>query len=67
VDFLTSATAFALEKNEDWKLLFWIVPQRFFYRQLMYLVAFRVVFAALKGKIVGWGKLHRKASVLMKV
>jgi len=65
VDFFTSAVAFALEAKEDWKLLFWIVPQRFFYRQLMYFVAFRVVFSALKGKIVGWGKLHRKATVSM--
>jgi len=65
VDFLTSAVAFTLEKNEDWKLLFWIIPQRFFYRQLMYFVAFKVVFSALKGKIVGWGKLRRKATVLM--
>jgi cellulose synthase/poly-beta-1,6-N-acetylglucosamine synthase-like glycosyltransferase/peptidoglycan/xylan/chitin deacetylase (PgdA/CDA1 family)/spore germination protein YaaH len=65
VDFLTSATAFALEKNEDWKLLFWLVPQRFFYRQLMYFVAFKVFFSALKGKIVGWGKLHRRATVSM--
>jgi cellulose synthase/poly-beta-1,6-N-acetylglucosamine synthase-like glycosyltransferase/peptidoglycan/xylan/chitin deacetylase (PgdA/CDA1 family)/spore germination protein YaaH len=63
VDFFTSSTAFALEKKEDWKLLFWLVPQRFFYRQLMYYVAIKVVLSALKGKIVGWGKLRRKATV----
>lgn len=63
VDFVTSAVAFVLEKSEDWKLLFWLIPQRFFYRQLMYYVAIKVVYSALKGKIVGWGKLRRRASV----
>lgn len=63
VDFLTSAVAFMLERKEDWKLLFWIFPQRFFYRQLMYWVAIKVFIAVLKGKLIGWGKFERKATV----
>ncbi|MDD3487117.1 MAG: glycosyltransferase [Candidatus Moranbacteria bacterium] len=67
VDFVTSAAAFALEKDEDWKLLFWLIPQRFYYRQLMYYVAIKVFLTALTGKIVSWGKLKRKATVSYQV
>ncbi|MCP6758105.1 MAG: glycosyltransferase [Fischerella sp. CENA71] len=63
VDFLAAFVAFALERKEDWKLLVWLLPQRFFYRQLMYYVAIKSVIAAIKGQIVGWGKLERKATV----
>ncbi len=63
VDFLTSSIAFFLEKKEDWSLLFWIFPQRFFYRQLMYFVAIKVFIGVLRGKLVDWGKFERKASV----
>ncbi len=64
VDMLAAVVAFALEKNEDWSLLFWLIPQRFFYRQLMYFVAIKAAIAALRGRPVGWGKLERKASVV---
>ncbi len=63
VDFLTAATAFLLEHKEDWKLLIWVIPQRFFYRQLMYYVAIKVFLTVLKGSIVGWRKFERKATV----
>jgi len=63
VDFITSAIAFIFERKEDWTLLFWMFLQRFFYRQLMYYVAIKVALAAIKGKMVRWGKLERKATV----
>jgi len=63
IDFLTSSVAFILERKEDWKLLFWIFLQRLFYRQLMYYVSIKVVLAAIKGKLVAWGNLERKATV----
>ena len=63
VDFLAAFVAFWLEKKEDWRLLFWLLFQRFFYRQLMYYVAIKSTFAAIRGTIVGWGKLERKATV----
>jgi len=65
VDFAAAWFAFMLEPAEDKKLLFWLFPQRFFYRQLMYWVAIRSTLAALKGVAVGWGKLERKATVTM--
>jgi len=63
VDLLAAAIAFALEPKEDWKLAFWLFPQRFFYRQLMYYVAVKAILKALQGQLVGWGKLERKATV----
>lgn len=63
VDFITSAIAFVLERKEDWSLLFWMFLQRFFYRQLMYYVAIKVTAAVIKGRMVRWGNLERKATV----
>jgi cellulose synthase/poly-beta-1,6-N-acetylglucosamine synthase-like glycosyltransferase len=63
IDFITAAIPFFLEKNEQWSLLIWLPLQRFYYRQLMYYVAIKSIFTAIKGKIVGWGKLARKATV----
>ncbi|MBW4593754.1 MAG: glycosyltransferase [Brasilonema angustatum HA4187-MV1] len=63
VDFLAAFVGFMLERKEDWKLLVWLLPQRFFYRQLMYYVAIKSIITAIKGQIVGWGKLERKATV----
>ena len=64
IDLLTAVLAFLLErKREDWTLIFWLPFQRFFYRQLMYYVAIKTTLNALKGKIVGWKKFERKATV----
>jgi len=62
-DILAGIVAFLLERSEDKKLLVWLVPQRFFYRQLMYVVALRTVLASLRGRAMGWAKLERKATV----
>jgi len=40
-----------------------LVAQRFVYRQLMYGIVIRAVSAALRGRLVGWGKLERSGSV----
>ncbi len=63
VDLAASAIAFVLEKGEDRKLLWWLVLQRFGYRQIMYYVVVKSVLRALQGHTVGWGKLERKATV----
>ena len=63
VDLLTAAIPFLLERKEDWKLLFWMPLQRFFYRQLIYYVAIKSVATAIKGRFVGWGKFERTATV----
>ncbi len=63
VDYLAAILAFALERRESWSLLVWLFWQRFFYRQLMYYVAIKSAFTSLRGVLVGWGKLERKATV----
>jgi peptidoglycan-N-acetylglucosamine deacetylase len=37
--------------------------QRFCYRQVMYYVMIKSVAMAIRGPVVGWGKLERKATV----
>jgi cellulose synthase/poly-beta-1,6-N-acetylglucosamine synthase-like glycosyltransferase/peptidoglycan/xylan/chitin deacetylase (PgdA/CDA1 family)/spore germination protein YaaH len=54
IDLLTCVVAFALEKKEDWTLLAPLLPQRFYYRQMMYWVLFRAVMQAAQGRAVGW-------------
>jgi peptidoglycan-N-acetylglucosamine deacetylase len=64
VDWLAAAFAFLLEKREQWGLLRWLFLQRFCYRQVMYYVMVKSVMTALRGALVGWGKLERKATVV---
>ena len=54
IDMLTCVLAFALERREDWSLLGPVLLQRFYYRQLMYVVLFRSVKEAVSGRPVGW-------------
>jgi cellulose synthase/poly-beta-1,6-N-acetylglucosamine synthase-like glycosyltransferase/peptidoglycan/xylan/chitin deacetylase (PgdA/CDA1 family)/spore germination protein YaaH len=54
IDLIACAIAFALEKHEDWSLLLPLVLQRFYYRQMMYIVLFRALTQAVKGRPVGW-------------
>jgi cellulose synthase/poly-beta-1,6-N-acetylglucosamine synthase-like glycosyltransferase/peptidoglycan/xylan/chitin deacetylase (PgdA/CDA1 family)/spore germination protein YaaH len=63
VDLAASTLAFAMEKKEKWSLLWWLVLQRFGYRQLMYYVVVRSVWTAIRGPSVGWGTQERKATV----
>ena len=63
VDLLAAWTAFRLEPAETKRLLWLLLPQRFGYRQMMYYVVVRAVRSALRGPLVGWGKLERAASV----
>lgn len=63
VDLATAIVAFTFEKRENWRLLWWLVLQRFGYRQLLYYVLTKSVSKAAGGHLVGWGKLDRKATV----
>ncbi len=54
IDLLTCVVAFALEKGEDWTLLAPLILQRFYYRQMMYVVLFRAIKEAVSGRPVGW-------------
>lgn len=66
VDFCSAALPFAFERREQKSLLLWLPLQRFFYRQLMYVVAIRSVMTALTGKLVGWNKFSRTARLSIK-
>ena len=63
VDLLAAAIGFFMEKREDWSLLWWLILQRFGYRQIMYYVVVRSIATALRGPFVGWGKLERHGTV----
>ena len=62
VDMFFAAIAFKME-NEKYKNLLYLFPQRFFWRQLMYLVLFKSFRKALKGELESWGTLKRTGSV----
>lgn len=61
-EMLVSIIAFAFEKEKFSKLL-WLIPQRFVYRQLMYVILFKAIRRALKGEQQGWGVLKRTGNV----
>jgi cellulose synthase/poly-beta-1,6-N-acetylglucosamine synthase-like glycosyltransferase/peptidoglycan/xylan/chitin deacetylase (PgdA/CDA1 family)/spore germination protein YaaH len=63
VDWSAACFAFVLERKERWSLLWWLFLQRFCYRQVMYYVMVKSVTTAVRGAVVGWGKLDRKATV----
>jgi hypothetical protein len=63
VDWIASVIAFLMEPGEDRQLTWLVLLQRFVYRQLMYWVVVRSFVAAFRGRLVGWGKLERKATV----
>jgi cellulose synthase/poly-beta-1,6-N-acetylglucosamine synthase-like glycosyltransferase/spore germination protein YaaH/peptidoglycan/xylan/chitin deacetylase (PgdA/CDA1 family) len=54
IDLITCMIAFALERHEDWTLLAPLLIQRFYYRQMMYVVLFRALKEAVSGRPVGW-------------
>jgi cellulose synthase/poly-beta-1,6-N-acetylglucosamine synthase-like glycosyltransferase/spore germination protein YaaH/peptidoglycan/xylan/chitin deacetylase (PgdA/CDA1 family) len=61
IDLLTCMIAFVLEKNEDWTLLAPLILQRFYYRQMMYVVLFSALREALRGRPVGWRGVEPQA------
>ncbi len=62
VDMLVSVVAFIFEKEKLTKL-FWLIPQRFVYRQLMYVILFKALRRAIKGESQSWGVLTRTGNV----
>jgi len=62
LELLTGVLAYALEAAKPWDLAL-LFAQRIFYRYLMYYVLFKSVIYALRGRLVGWGKLERTASM----
>lgn len=62
VDASLAIVAFIMQKEKMWNLIY-IVPQRFGYRWLMYIVLFRSLRRALKGEMQAWGFLKRTGNV----
>ncbi len=62
LELLTGFLAYALEGVPAWDL-FLLFFQRIYYRQMMLFVLMKSLLFALRGRLVGWGKLERKASV----
>ena len=62
LEVLTGILAYSLEGVAAWdlSLLFF---QRIYYRQLMLYVLVKSLLFAVRGRLVGWGKLERKATV----
>jgi peptidoglycan-N-acetylglucosamine deacetylase len=68
IDFIASAIAFALERQQpgrrrDFLLLGHVWLQRFAYRQLFSIVLFKTVKRAIEGGSFAWDKLERTATV----
>jgi cellulose synthase/poly-beta-1,6-N-acetylglucosamine synthase-like glycosyltransferase len=59
IDMVAGLIAFVLEKRENKKLLAWLVPMRFVYRQTMYYVVIKAIIQALRGPRVGWASIAR--------
>jgi cellulose synthase/poly-beta-1,6-N-acetylglucosamine synthase-like glycosyltransferase len=63
IDLTAGLVAFALERRERWRLIAWLLPQRFGYRQIMYYVVIKAVVQALRGPRVGWSSIARSGQV----
>lgn len=63
VDLAAAVFGFLMEKRENWSLLWWLMLQRFGYRQIMYYVVVRSISTALRGAFVSWGKIERTGTV----
>jgi cellulose synthase/poly-beta-1,6-N-acetylglucosamine synthase-like glycosyltransferase/peptidoglycan/xylan/chitin deacetylase (PgdA/CDA1 family)/spore germination protein YaaH len=59
IDLTAGFIAFALERRENWRLMAWLIPQRFGYRQIMYYVVIKAMIQALRGPRVGWASIAR--------
>ncbi|MBU1211106.1 MAG: glycosyltransferase [Alphaproteobacteria bacterium] len=68
VDTGSAALAIVLDGDRrGMKLVPLILLQRFCYRQLLYYIAARTLLTAVKGRMVGWGKLLRTGNVPLAV
>ena len=66
IDLTAGLIAFALERQENWRLIGWLLPQRFGYRQIMYYVVIKACVQALRGPRVGWSSIARSGQVAIR-
>jgi peptidoglycan-N-acetylglucosamine deacetylase len=62
IDIVFSGIAFYFE-GEHFRKLFYVIPQRIFYKPLMYIVIFKSVIKAIKGETQNWGSIARTGNV----
>jgi cellulose synthase/poly-beta-1,6-N-acetylglucosamine synthase-like glycosyltransferase/peptidoglycan/xylan/chitin deacetylase (PgdA/CDA1 family)/spore germination protein YaaH len=62
LELLTGLLAYGLEGEQPWDLAL-LFFQRVYYRELMYYVVAKSLIYAVRGRVVGWGKLERRATV----
>ena len=62
LELLTGLLAYGLEGEKPWDLAL-LFFQRIYYRELMYYVVAKSLIYAVRGRVVGWGKLERRATV----
>lgn len=65
LDFLLAALAFHMEPKERKSLIWLLLIQRFFYRQLLYISTIRAFGRALSGRIQAWDKVRRTSALLV--
>ncbi len=62
VELFTGFLAYWLEGEKPWDLTL-LFFQRIYFRQLMHYVLLKSLIFAVRGRLVGWGKLERRATV----
>ena len=62
VDLIAAVFAYSYE-HENISKLWYLIPQRIIYRQLMFWVLCKSYIAAVKGRLIGWGVLKRTGNV----
>ena len=62
IEFGAAAIAYRMDRQRLGGL-WWLFFQRFVYRQILYIVAWKAFFKAIRGTRQGWGKLERKGTV----
>lgn len=62
VELISGLIAYRLDRERAGSL-WWLFLQRLVYRQIMYVVIYKSLVTAVRGRRQGWGKLERKATV----
>jgi peptidoglycan-N-acetylglucosamine deacetylase len=66
LELAASALALALDRtNGTWKLLPYLLIQRFGYKQLLAWIAYKTTLSIVMGQAVGWGKLARTGNAAL--
>jgi poly-beta-1,6 N-acetyl-D-glucosamine synthase len=66
IELLAGAIAFRMDRQRLGGL-WWLFLQRFVYRQILYMVAWKAFIRAIRGTNATWGKLERKGTVQVAV